>query len=120
MKETPIFRNIQHIPRIWGVTYPKLFASLGAGLLVTTLGFFLSSEGTALVKVMVIGLGAVTTLSLYAACLWVDSTDQLERDAAGFLKDEMNSQCLSLQRVQFLDKEGVDALPRSAARHQPA
>ncbi len=117
MKEIPIFRNIQHIPRIWGVTYPKLFACLGAGLLITTLGFFLSSEGTALVKVMVIGLGAITTLSLYAVCLWVDSTDQLEHDTASFLKDEMNSQSLSLQRLQFFDREGVDAVPRSATRH---
>ena len=46
MKETLIFRNIQHIPRIWGVTYPKLFATLGSGLFITSLGFFLTSEAT--------------------------------------------------------------------------
>ena len=103
MKETPIFRNIQHIPRIWGVTYPKLFASLGGGLLVTTLGFFFVSEGAALVKVMVIGLGAVATLLLYAVSLWIDQTDEAERPSALFLKDELNSQSLSLQRLAFFD-----------------
>ena len=57
MKETPIFRNIQHIPRIWGVTYPKLFATLGGGLFITTLGFFLTSGATAVVKVAMIVAG---------------------------------------------------------------
>ena len=56
MKETPIFRNIQHVSRVWG-TYPKLFATLGAGLLATTLGFVLTPGATAVVKVLVIGLG---------------------------------------------------------------
>jgi len=120
MKETPIYRNIQHVPRIWGVSYPKLFASLSGGLLATTLGFYFASQGTALVKVIVIGLGAATTLLLYGICFWVDNTDLLERDSAAFLKDEMNSQSLSLQRLLFLDREGVDAVPRSAARYQPA
>ncbi len=103
MKETPIFRNIQHIPRIWGITYPKLFASLAGGLLVTTLGFFFVSDGTAIIKVVVIGLGAVATLLLYAVSLWVDHTDILELHAASFLRDEMNSQSLSLQRLVFFD-----------------
>ncbi len=103
MRETPIFRNIQHVPRIWGVTYPKLFASLGGGLLITTLGFFFVSEGTAIVKVMVIGLGSAATLLLYLTSLWVDHCDPLEHNCASFLKDEANSQSLSSQRVLFLD-----------------
>ena len=103
MKEIPIFRNIQHIPRIWGVTYPKLFASLGGGLLVTTLGFFFVSEATAIVKVLVIGLGAAATLLLYLIALWIDHTDGLERNTASFLRNEVNSQSLSLQRIAFFD-----------------
>lgn len=103
MKETPIFRNIQHIPRIWGVTYPKLFASLGGGLLVTTLGFFFVSEGTAIVKVMVIGLGFAATLLLYLICLWIDQCDPLEHHCTAFLKDEANSQSLSSQRILLSD-----------------
>ncbi len=117
MKETQIFRNIQHIPRIWGVTYPKLFACLAGGLLATTLGFFLTSTGTVVVKVAVIALGVVATIVFYGICFFVDNTDRLERDSASFLKCELNSQSLSLQRLQFLDQEVLNAVPRSAARH---
>jgi hypothetical protein len=120
MNEKPIFRNIQHVPKVWGVTYLKLFATLGTGLLVTTLGFSLVSGASALVKVMVIGLGAAITLVLYGICFWMDNTDHLERDSAGFLKTEMNSQSLSLQRLQFLHREAVDAISRSSPRHKPA
>jgi hypothetical protein len=109
MKETTIFRNIQHVPKVWGVTYLKLFATLGTGLVATTLGFSMTSGASALVKVVVIGLGVVTTLLLYGICFWIDSTDQLDRDLSQFLKGEMNSQSLSLQRLQFIHGETVDA-----------
>jgi hypothetical protein len=118
MKETLIFRNIQHIPRIWGVTYPKLFATLGSGLFITSLGFFLTSEATAVVKVAMILAGTVATLLFYAVCFWMDNTEILERDSAPFLKTDLNSQSLSLQRVRFLDHDAFDALSRTASRHQ--
>jgi uncharacterized protein (DUF697 family) len=117
MIERPIFRNIQHVPKVWGVTYLKLFATLGSGLLATTIGFFLTSGANAVVKVMVIGLGVVITSLIYAVCFWVDNTDHLERDSSAFLKAEMNSQSLSLQKLKFLDREAIDAVPRPAARH---
>ena len=50
MKETPIFRNIQHVPRIWGVTYPKAFGSLGVGLLFTTVAFASAGRASATQK----------------------------------------------------------------------
>jgi len=103
MKETPIFRNIQHVPHIWGVTYPKLFGSLAGGLLVMTLGFIFVSGWTAIAKVLVIGLGAVVTLLLYAISLWIDQGDPFERHSTPFLKDEANSQSLSLQQLEFFD-----------------
>ena len=84
MIERPIFRNIQHVPKVWGVTYLKLFATLGSGLLATTLGFSLTSGATAVVKVMVIGLGVVVTGLIYAICFWIDNTDHLERDSSCF------------------------------------
>ncbi len=117
MRERPIFRNIQHVPKVWGVTYLKLFATLGSGLLATTLGFSLTSGATAIVKVMVIGLGVAITLLIYGFCFWIDNTDHLERDSSAFIKREMNSQSLSLQRIRFLDREAVDAVSRSAAKH---
>jgi hypothetical protein len=107
VKETTIFRNIQHVPRVWGVTYPKLFATLGGGLLATTLGFVLTPGATAIVKVMMIGLGVVATLVGYGVCFWIDNTDRLESDSASFVKEELNSQSLSLQRLRILDREAV-------------
>ena len=117
MIERPIFRNIQHVPKVWGVTYLKLFATLGSGLLATTLGFSLTSGATALMKVAVIGLGVVVTGLVYAICFAIDNTDHLDRDSSFFLKSEMNSQSLSLQRLRFLDREAADAVSRPAARH---
>lgn len=116
MTERSIFRNIQHVPKVWGVTYLKLFATLGSGLLATTLGFSLTSGATAVVKVMVIGLGIAVTLLIYAICFWIDNTDHLEQDSSPFLKGEMNSQSLSLQRLRFLELEAMDAVSQSAAR----
>ncbi len=114
MKETPIFRNIQHIPRIWGVTYPKLFASLGGGLLVTTLGFLLASTGTVIVKVSLIVGGIFTTIIFYGLCFLVDNSDRLEGDSASFIKPELNSQSLSLQQVSFVDREGLCGIAKCA------
>jgi hypothetical protein len=117
MIERPIFRNIQHVPKVWGVTYIKLFTTLGSGLLATTIGFFLTSGANAVVKVMVIGLGVVITSLIYAVCFWMDNTDHLERDSSPFLKAEMNSQSLSLQKLKFFNREAVDAVSRPATRH---
>src|SRR5206468_5109309 len=80
MKETPIFRNIQHVPRVWGVTYVKLFATLGGGLLATTLAFALTPGATVVVKLIVIGLGVAATVFGYGVCFWIDNTDRLESD----------------------------------------
>src|SRR5437867_12725887 len=107
MKETPIFRNIQHVPRVWGVTYLKLFATVGGGLLATTLGFMLTPGATAVVKVIVIGLGVAVTLLVYTVCFWIDNTDRLETDSASFVKGELNSQSLSLQRLGLFDREAI-------------
>ena len=116
MNEKQIFRNIQHIPKVWGITYLKLFATLGSGLVATTIGFSLTSSSTAVVKVMVIGLGIVVTALIYGICFWIDNTDHLERDSASFLKAEMNSQSLSLQIIRFSDQEAINAVSRSVTR----
>jgi len=116
MIERPVFRNIQHVPKVWGVTYPKLFATLGSGLIATTLGFSVTPGAAAVTKVAMLVLGAMATLLIYAICVWIDNTDSLERDSCGFLKKEMNSQSLSLQHLRFFDREATDALSRPRAR----
>ena len=107
MKETPIFRNIQHVPRVWGVTYVKLFATLGGGLLATTLAFALTPGATVVVKLIVIGLGVAATVFGYGVCFWIDNADRLESDSSSFLKRELNSQSMSLQRRGIFDREAI-------------
>ncbi|MCI0623425.1 MAG: hypothetical protein L0387_17495 [Acidobacteria bacterium] len=119
MKETPIFRNIQHVPRIWGVTYVKLFGSLGVGLVVLTVSFALANRGSAFQKVSVIVFGVVLTAVLYGISFWLDNRDPLDSNTTPFLRSEFNSQSLSLQRVTLRDKE-THEVSRPAPRHQPA
>ena len=108
MKETTIFRNIQHVPRIWGVTYVKLFASLGVGLLVTTISFAVACHASAIQKVSFIGFGVGVTVVLYVLSFWLDNRDPLGSDLP-FFRNEFNSQSLSLQRVAIVDR---DEIPR--------
>ena len=89
------------------MTYPKLFATLGGGLLATTLGFVMTPGATAIVKLMVIGLGVAATALGYGVCFLMDNTDRLESDSASFLKCELNSQSLSLQKLGIFDREAV-------------
>ena len=105
MRETPIFRNIQHVPRIWGVTYVKLFASLGIGLLIMTVAFALVNRGSALLKIAVIVLAVLLTAGFYAVSFWLDNRDPLDSNTTPFLKWEFNSQSLSLQCMKLLDHE---------------
>ncbi len=105
MKETPIFRNIQHVPRIWGVTYVKLFGSLGVGLLVMTVSFALANRGSAFQKMSLIVFGVLLTAALYGISFWLDNRDPLDSNTTPFIKHELNSQSLSLQQVILVDRE---------------
>ena len=96
--ERPIFRNIQHVPKVWGVTYPKLFATLGCGLLITTGGFALANSSAG--KIAVIITGVVVTLAVHGVCFWLEKNDALDHDLL-FLRNEMSSQSLSHQRIQI-------------------
>jgi hypothetical protein len=114
MKETPIFRNIQHVPRIWGVTYPKVFGSLGVGLLFTTVAFASASRASTTQKIGMLVLGLLTTAGLYALSLWLDSRDSLDFNATPFLRQDFNSQSMSHQCVSFLEREvSKNAVSRS-------
>ena len=100
MTERAIFRNIQHVPKVWGVTYSRLFAALGGGLLLTTVGFALSGGSSAFGKIAVIGLGVVITCSFYGICFWMERNDTLDRDLP-FLKNTLNVQSMSQQTIQI-------------------
>jgi len=101
MTERRIFRNVQHVPKIWGVSYIKAFAALGAGLLITTAGFMLSGGSGIALRIMTLVLGAVITAALYGLCLWLERQDALDKDSSSFIKSRLNSQSLLNQRIRF-------------------
>jgi hypothetical protein len=120
MKETPIFRNIQHVPRIWGVTYPKAFGSLGIGLLFTTVAFASADRASSSQKIGVLVVGIFITAGLYVLSLWLDGLDPLDLNRTAFLRQEFNSQSMSLQRLAFLEREvSTNAVSRSHDKHHP-
>jgi hypothetical protein len=121
MRETPIFRNLQHVPRIWGITYVKLFGSLGIGLLLMTVSFAFANRGSALGKITVIVLSVLATAGLYGISFWLDNRDPLGSNTTPFLKNEFNSQSLSLQQLTLLDHEvSGNEIQRPSRRHHQA
>jgi hypothetical protein len=121
MRETPIFRNLQHVPRIWGITYVKLFGSLGIGLLLMTVSFASANRGSALDKITVIVLSVLATAGLYGISFWLDNRDPLGSNTTPFLKNEFNSQSLSLQQLTLLDHEvSGNEIQRPSRRHHQA
>jgi hypothetical protein len=100
MKELRIHRNIQHVPKVWGVTYSKLFLTLGGGLLITAVGFSFGSGAGTVGKIGLICMGGLITAALHGVCWWFESRDKIDRDAP-WLKSTANSQAASLQTLHF-------------------
>ena len=101
MTERRIFRNVRHVPKIWGVSYLKAFAALGVGLLITTAGFMASGGRGIALRIMTLVLGAVITAALYGLCFWLERKDALDKDSGTFVKSRLNSQSLLNQRIRF-------------------
>ena len=101
MNLKPIHRNIQHQPRIWGVSFFKLFASLFA-MLFSIMGYhYLVSRGMA---ALLFGLG------LGAACLgvsyYMDNRDPIENSKQYvFIRGLVTSYSLSNQMSGIKDMD---------------
>ena len=100
MTERRIFKNICHVPKIWGVPYPKVFASMGLLLFCTVGGNAIAGTSSAMGKVMAVVGSVLIAFSLHCVFLLMERVDVLERDLA-FIKNEQNSQSISLQRVSL-------------------
>lgn len=99
MKFKPIHRNLQHVPKIWGVTYLKLFAALFSVLLVTLVYFTAVARG---VMALLAGLGA--GLAVYGGSLWLDSRDPLAHNRqSAFIRDALTAYSVSNQTVRIDD-----------------
>jgi len=103
MSYKAIHRNLQHVPRIWGVSYWKLFASLFATLLVMMVFFYTVSRGLAALAVG-IGVG----LAGYGISFLMDSRDPLEHQKhSRFIRDSLTSASVSNQAIRIRDHEAV-------------
>jgi len=103
MSYKAIHRNLQHVPRIWGVSYWKLFASLFATLLVMMVFFYTVSRGLA---ALFVGIGV--GLAGYGISFWIDSRDPLEHQRhSRFIRDSLTSSSVSNQAIRIRDHEAV-------------
>ncbi|MDR0310423.1 MAG: hypothetical protein LBJ21_02435 [Acidobacteriota bacterium] len=91
MKEQRIHRNIKHVPKVWGVTYSKLFLTLGCGLLITAAGYSICSGTGTAGRIGIICLGGLITAALHGVCWFLENQDRIDRDAP-YLKNSVNSQ----------------------------
>ena len=91
-----------HVPKVWGVSYSKLFLTLGGGLLITAVGFSIGSGAGTAGKIGIICMGGFITAALHGVCRWLDSQDVIDRDIP-FLKGSVNSQSAALQTIQVRD-----------------
>jgi len=96
MTELRMCRHIRHVPKVWGVTYSKLFLSLGGGLLFTAVSFSIGSGAGTAGKIGIICLGALITAALHGVCFWFDNQDSNDRDTP-FIKSTASSQSAALQ-----------------------
>jgi len=103
MRERRIFLNITHVPRIWGVPYPKVFITVGLLIFTTVGGNAISGGAGTMVKMLVVAGSVLLAASLHVLFMYMERFDVLEQDVP-FVKDELNSQDSSLQTVTLLLK----------------
>jgi hypothetical protein len=101
MRERRIFLNITHVPRIWGVPYPKVFTTVGLLVFSTVVGNALSGGSGTAVKMLVVLAAVVLSGSLHVFFILMERVDVLEQELP-FVKDQLNSQNSSLQTVRLL------------------
>ena len=118
MRETPIFRNIQHSPYLGSDISEAV--RLARGRIARHDGWFLHCLGNTAITKVVISLG----VDRIPSPLRDKPMDRPGRSVGTalrpFLKDDLNSQSLSLQRVHFFDREasecGFAISPRDMTR----
>jgi len=113
MTERPIFRNIQHVPKVWGVTYFKIFITLGIGLLFTTVAFSLAPGNSTAMKLSALGFGVLITALAFGVCIFIERQGEIVADPTG-LKNVVSSHVISQKKMQIKSK--VNSTGRRNAR----
>ena len=103
MRERRIFLNITHVPKIWGVPYPKVFITVGLLIFLTVGGNAMSGGTGTIVKIMIVAGSVLLAAALHIYFMLRERVDVLEQDVP-FIKNELNSQDSSLQTVRLLPK----------------
>ena len=90
-----IYRNLQHTPKLYGITFPKVIYTLVASLVLmmfgnTTFGWKIG------VPLLFVGL-----LAGYGICYFLDSQDTLGKDQGRFVRDEVTSYTHSGQSIKI-------------------
>jgi len=97
----PIHRNLQHVPKIWGLTYLKLFASLFSMLISIFIYFFAVSRG---VMALVFSLGVLA--GSLGISYYLDSRDPLEnRKHSAFIREQVTAYSLSNQKIKIREEK---------------
>ena len=115
MRERKIFLNISHVPKIWGVPYPKVFMTVGLLILSTVGGNALSSGAGTMVKMIVVAFSVLLAGSLHVFFLLAERRDLLDQDV-NFVKDELNSQSSSLQTVRLVPGKSAQSVSGKASK----
>ena len=100
MSEKRIFRNIQHEPRIWGITFGHVFGTLIASLVLVMIGQSLEAGG---LVTAVTGGGCAA--GGYGLFFYLDNRDPSRGDQAKFVRPRLTSICLSNQGVVIAEEE---------------
>jgi len=104
MSERIFSRNAEHVPKIWGVPYIKVFIVIGIGLLITTVAFALTSNMVWIGKIAALTVGVLITCLLYGGCVWMERQGQTARRPA-FMRRDWKSLSCSRHWVQYILKD---------------
>lgn len=103
MKLKAVHRNLQHVPRIWGVSYWKLFATLFTTLLVMMIFFYTVSRG-----LLALAVGIGVGLAGYGVSFYLDSRDPLEQPRhSEFIRDHLTAYSVSNQAIRIKNDDHV-------------
>lgn len=101
MSERKFSRNVEHVPKIWGVPYFKVFIVIGIGLLLTTVAFVATSNSGWIGRIGALTVGILSTCVLYGGCVFMERRGQAARRAA-FIRNDWKSLSCSRQRVKYI------------------
>ena len=97
METHRIYRNLQTVPKIWGITFPKLFGVLFGGLIVMMPLMF------TLPRLLAFGVTAALMVTGLVVCWIMDQQDPVTVRArrSRFIKQRLTAYARSSQTVRI-------------------